>query len=101
MKNKKFSCDKCHEKLSYKELFKLNKNSTTTCKSCNARLYPVRTISFNWAFFIGFVSTVVPAEIILNTSNNLTHAFIVALTGGVLAISGIALYTYNSTEFKS
>jgi hypothetical protein len=96
-----FSCDRCSAKLSYKELFKINKNSTTICESCHTRLYPVKTIPFNWTFFIGFVSTVVPAEIIFNTTNNQTQAFTFALVGGILAILGIAIYTYQSTEFRS
>ncbi|WP_395785481.1 hypothetical protein [Aquirufa sp.] len=47
------------------------------------------------------MSTVVPAEIIFNTTNSLTSAFTAALAGGILAILGIAIYTYLSTEFRS
>lgn len=96
-----FSCDRCGAKLSYKELLKFNKNSPTNCKSCQTTLYPIKTLPFNWAFLIGFVSTVMPAEIIFNTTNSLTSAFAVALIGGILAILGIAIYTYLSTELRS
>lgn len=102
MPNKtKFSCDRCYEKVSVKELFKLNKNSVTTCKSCNATLYPNKTITFNWAFFIGFSSTVIPAEISFNITNSILFMLSVAMTGGLLAVLGIAIYTYNTTEFRS
>lgn len=96
-----FSCDRCYEKVSPKELFKLNKNSITTCKSCNAKLYPDKTIPFNWAFFIGFASTVIPAEICFNITNSILYMFSVAAIGGLLAVLGIAIYTYNTTDFKS
>jgi hypothetical protein len=101
MPKNNFSCDRCLAKISYKELLNFNINSTTICKSCHTTLYPVKTIPLNWAFFIGFVSTVVPAEIIFNTTNRITYAFTAALAGGILAILGIAIYTYLSTEFRS
>jgi hypothetical protein len=97
----KFSCDRCYEKVSFNELFKLNKNNVTTCKSCNAKLYPNKTITFNWAFFIGFSSTVIPAEISFNITNSILFMFSVALTGGLLAILLIVIYTYNTTDFRS
>lgn len=99
--NTTFSCDRCNEKVPIIELFKINKDSQTICKFCNTRLYPKKTIAFNWTFFIGFAATVIPAEIIFNTSNDTALAFAVAIIGGALAILGIATYTYLTTEFIS
>jgi hypothetical protein len=100
-KNTRFSCDICNEKVSISELFKMNKNSITTCKNCKTQLFPKNPISFQWAFFIGFALTVIPAEITIYLSNNLFDGFIAALLGGALAISGIVGYTYLTTEFSS
>ena len=99
--NTSFSCDRCHANISVKELFKLQKNSTTTCKSCHATLHSNETISFNWAFFIGFCSTVIPAEISFNMTNSLAIMIVTAMIGGILAVIGIAFYTYNTTRFSS
>jgi hypothetical protein len=96
-----FSCDRCQEKVPLRELFKLNKNSITICKSCNATLYPDKTTPFNWAFFIGFASTVIPAEICYNITNSILYMFSVAAIGGLLAVLGITIYTYKTTEFRS
>lgn len=102
MQNKtNFSCDKCNYKVPVIELLKFNKNSKTICRFCNTTLYPKKTIAFNWAFFIGFISTVLPAEIIFEISNNTIIAFSVATTGGALAFLGIVTYTYLTTEFIS
>lgn len=96
-----FSCDRCQASISIKELFRLQKNYTITCKSCNATLHPNETISFNWAFFIGFCSTVIPAEISSNIGNSLPIMITTAMIGGILAVIGIAFYTYNTTKFSS
>ncbi|CAM3861001.1 hypothetical protein AQAU111925_10065 [Aquirufa aurantiipilula] len=96
-----FTCDNCHNKISFWETFKTNKNSKTICNFCNTELHPIKTISFNWSFFIGFISTVIPAEIVLKYYNSVPIAFFVALCGGILSVLGIAFYTYKSTELKS
>lgn len=96
-----FTCDNCHNKISFWETFKTKKNSKTICNICNTELHPIKTISFNWAFFIGFTSTVIPAEITIYYFDNILVAFFVALCGGILSVLGIAFYTYNSTELKS
>jgi hypothetical protein len=96
-----FSCDRCRANISIKELFRLQKNSITTCKLCNATLHSNETISFNWAFFIGFCSTVIPAEISFKMTNSLATMIIAAVIGGILAVIGIALYAYNTTKFSS
>jgi uncharacterized paraquat-inducible protein A len=102
MQNKPiFSCDKCHEKVPLVALIKIKKGSMTICNFCHTLLYPRKTIAFNWAFFIGFILTVLPAEIIFKTSDNMPLAFSAAIIGGVLAVLGIAAYTYLTTEFRS
>jgi hypothetical protein len=96
-----FSCDRCQAKISIRELFRLQRNSITTCKSCHATLHPNETISFNWAFFIGFCLTVIPAEISFYMTNSFSIMITAAMIGAILAVIGIAFYTYNTTKFSS
>ncbi len=101
MAKKYFSCDKCQKKVPFIEVFKFNNNTQTVCNNCNTVLIPKKTISFNWAFFIGFAITTLSAEISLRIYDDFFTAFSIAFCVGSIGIIGIATYTYKTTEFIS
>ena len=96
-----FACDRCFNKVSFREVFKFGKSSKTTCEYCKSELIPIYPVSFKWAFFIGFVCTTIPAELYLNFYNDLLIAFVFALIGAAISMLGIVILTYNSTVFTS
>ena len=96
-----FACDRCFNKLPFKEAFKLRRNVKTICEHCQTELKPIYPISLNWSFFVGFVCTTIPAELYLKFYADLLVAFGLALTGGIIGLVGVVLFVYNSTEFTS
>ena len=98
--SKKFSCPRCKAKVSFKELFNFKKGHITKCSNCGAELIPKNVKSFNFGFFIGFPSVVIPAYTILLLYKNLFFAVLVGIVTGAIAILGVAYYTYLTTEFK-
>lgn len=97
----KFHCDKCNAKVSFWETFKLKREYVTKCKVCGVSLYPVKTAAFNWMFVLGFVSVILPAEIMYRLTANLTKTFAIATFFALIAIFAVAYYTYKTTEFRS
>lgn len=96
-----FSCDKCNQKVPFWETLKIDKNHVTICHKCGTKLYPIRTKSFNWGFFVGFLAVVIPGEITYRLTQSLGYTLIVALSHTITAVFGVALYTYKTTSFTS
>ena len=94
-----FRCPNCEAKIPFKELFQFKKNHKTECNNCGTVLVPKKPKSWNWGFFFGFVSFIIPAKIVLHFHDSF---LIAALVGGFFAIITIliiALYTYSTAEF--
>lgn len=96
-----FTCDRCNSKVSFWETLNLKRNHITVCNTCGAKLYPIKTKSFNWGFAISFVAVVIPAEIVYIFTHNLAKMFVVAIICAIVAIFGIAFYTYKTTKFRN
>lgn len=96
-----FACDRCFNKVSFREVFKFGKSSKTTCIYCKSELRPIQKLSFNARFFIGFLATVIPFQLIFNYTKDISVAFLIAIFCSILSVLGLAVFTYNSTEFTS
>lgn len=80
-------------------MFNFRRNHVTKCTVCNVELVPKNIISLKFSSFIGFIATAIPGHLALRFYNDfLTSISIGALTGS-LAILGLAVYTYLTTEF--
>lgn len=96
----KFSCPKCKTKVPFMEVFKFKTSHVTTCSHCDLGIVPKNIKSWNFGFFVGFVSVVIPAFLILRYYNNFPLAMLIGVGTGLLGIFSMALYTYIRTEFK-
>ena len=96
----KFSCPKCQTKVPFMEVFKFKTNHLTTCSKCGLGIVPKNIKSWNFGFFVGFISVVIPAFLILRYYNNFPIAMVVGVVTGSVGIFSMALYTYLTTEFE-
>lgn len=99
--SEKFLCPKCKSKVPFKETFNVKKDHIIKCSNCGAELTPKNVKSWNFGFFIGFISVVIPAYTILHLYKNFLLAVLVGIVTGAIAILGIASYTYFTTELKN
>lgn len=96
-----FICDRCNNKVSFWETFKLKRDHVTICNTCGTSLYPIKTKSFNWGFALGFIVVVLPGEIVYRCTDDLVKTFMVGAICAIIAVFSVAYYTYKTTKFKS
>ena len=101
IKENNFSCPKCGQKISIKELFNFKKGHETICPRCNEYLMPEKSKSWNWGFFIGFISVIIPGKICLYFFDSFILLMLTGLLIGSIAIICIAYFVYKTTIFKS
>lgn len=98
--NRKYSCPKCTTKIPFENIFVFKGSQITVCKNCNAELEPIYKMSWKWGYFIGSLSVVLPAELILYFYDDIYLAFFTAFFSASTAIICIVIHTYITTEFK-
>lgn len=99
--SEKFLCPKCKTKVPFKETFNFKKDHITKCSNCGAELVPINNKSWNWGFFMGFISVTVPAKLYLNyCDNNFLIAAMIGLLTFFLVLLFFLIWQYNNIEFR-
>lgn len=61
-------------------------------------LEPKTTKTWTWGSIIGFLSVVLPAQLILYITDNIVMAMLIGITTGSISVFSVALYVYNKTK---
>lgn len=93
----KFQCPHCKSKLPFLFVVKIKNGHEFECPSCGETIMPEQTKSFLWGYVLGFLSFVVPAQVIIYMYDNIVLAFMVSTMSALTVIFLIALYVYSNT----
>lgn len=97
-KTESFQCPHCWRKLPFSFVVKIKNDHEFECPNCREMLVPEKTKSFLWGYVLGFLSFVVPAQVLLYLYDDITLAFSVSAVCAMVAILLIALYVYSNTS---
>lgn len=93
----KFQCPHCKKKLPFFFVVKIKSDHEFECPNCGNTIVPESTKSFVWGYVLGFLSFVVPAQLLLYLYNDFLLAFMVSIMSALTVIFFIALYVYSNT----
>ena len=97
-RKEKFECPHCKMKLPFFFVIKIKTDHEFDCLYCGEKMVPERSKSFTWGYVIGFLSFVLPAQILRYLNQDFVVVFLVALLFGLVSVFFVASYVYTTTH---
>lgn len=98
-KKEPFICPHCGKKLPFRIILKIKNGHKFNCSHCGEVIVPLKTKSFTWGYVIGFLSFVVPQQIVFYLHQDFMLSFLIGLLHTIVAFGLVSLYLYFCTEF--
>ncbi len=97
--NEPFCCPHCERKMPFRLIMKVKKDHVFECPYCEGGVVPKKTKSFAWGYVLGFLSFVIPQQIVFYLHEDIVLAFLIGFLHFVVAFGLVSLYLYLNTEF--
>jgi len=94
-----FCCPHCERKLPFRLIMKVKNEHVIDCPFCGESVVPKKTKSFTWGYVIGFLSFVVPEQIVFYLHEDIVMAFLIGFLHALTAFGLVSLYLYCNTKF--
>ena len=94
-----FCCPHCGKKLPVSIIMKIKREHVFECPFCGGAIVPKKTKSFTWGYVIGFLSFVIPQQIVLSLEQDIVLAFLIGILHVVVTFGLVSLYLYLNTKF--
>lgn len=98
-KKEPFSCPHCAKKLPFRIILKVKNGHELDCPNCGEIIVPLKTKSFTWGYVIGFLSFVIPQQIVFYLHRDIVMAFLIGILHSVTAFGLVSIYLYCNTQF--